>query len=170
MMKSALMILLFVFPFQPRLEIEEIRKMFYLAAESSDKAKDFQETLKQIDESNPLLLGYKGMAEMIMAKHSYNPVSKVTFFRRGKAFLEKAIELDPKNAELRYLRFSLQSNAPSFLNYNDDLDKDKAVIIDYLTSAGAVARDLDLETRMKAFIKESDYFSNKEKNLIKNQS
>ena len=39
--------------------------------------------------------------------------------------IEKAIEMDPQNAELRFIRLSIQKNIPSFLNYHSNLKEDE---------------------------------------------
>ena len=43
--------------------------------------------------------------------------------------MEKAINADKGDVELRSLRFAAQANIPSFLNYNDDLKLDKIFIL-----------------------------------------
>ena len=66
---------------------------------------------------------------MIMAKHVRNPISKMTWFNKGKKMLEAAIKADEKDVELRCLRFGIQSNVPSFLNYKENINKDKKFIL-----------------------------------------
>ncbi len=86
--------------------------------------------LKPYDESNnPLFLGYKAGANMIMAKHVRNPISKISWFNKGKKMLEAAIKADMKDVELRCLRFGIQSNVPSFLNYKEDINLDRKFIL-----------------------------------------
>jgi len=68
--------------------------------------------------------GYLGAALMLSARYGINPFRKHRDFSEGKVLLEEAIAKDHGNAELRFLRFCIQSNAPRFLGYRDDLAGD----------------------------------------------
>jgi hypothetical protein len=46
--------------------------------------------------------------------------------------LEKAIAADTSSVETRYIRFVLQSNVPSILNYNKQIISDKKYILSNL--------------------------------------
>ncbi len=84
-------------------------------------------------ENNPLLLGYKGIAVMMMAKHVFNPFKKLSYFIRGKSMLNQAIIKAKKNAELRFLRLTAQLRAPGFLDYDNYISTDKKHLV-YLLS------------------------------------
>lgn len=66
---------------------------------------------------------------MMMAKHVVNPFAKLSYFKKGKNMLEKAIEADSENVELRFLRYAAQTNAPSFLGYDDHIAGDKKFLL-----------------------------------------
>ena len=103
----------------------------YIKSNDHEKTcKEMIALLKPYDESNnPLFMGYKAGANMIMAKHVINPISKMSWFNKGKKMLEAAIKADAKDVELRCLRFGIQSNIPSFLNYKQDITRDKKFIL-----------------------------------------
>ncbi len=65
--------------------------------------------------NEPLFLGYHGASQMMMAKHVGNPFKKLSYFNKGKDMYTAAINADPRNVELRFLRFSVQAEAPGFL-------------------------------------------------------
>ena len=96
---------------------------------------------------------------MVMAKHVINPFSKLSYFSKGKQLLEKTIEADAKNVELRFLRFAVQTNLPSFLGYKEHIQKDKAFLI---KSIGHI-NDLELKQQVVAYLKSSDYVTTPEK-------
>lgn len=109
--------------------MEDIR-MSYKEAEADKKA---SETLLSLTEGatqavEPLVLGYHASANMFMAMHTFNPFKKLSYFNKGKELLQKAIEADEQNVELRFLRFAAQTQAPSFLGYNDQIDEDRAFL------------------------------------------
>ena len=76
----------------------------------------------------PINLGYLGGLQTIWANHVFNPINKLKTFKEGKNKIEKAIKLDPENVELRFIRLSIQKNAPLFLGYNSNINSDKEFI------------------------------------------
>lgn len=116
----------------------------------------------------PILVGYRGISEMLMCKHVLNPMSKLNYFRRGKRMLERAIKLAPGNTELIFLRYTTQVNVPTLLNYSGDLDGDKDKLLSYLNNGMSDQTDEDLYTRIKTYMLQSTRLSAFEKNNIKN--
>ena len=74
---------------------------------------------------------YLGAALILKAKHINSPISKLSFFRKGRKKLDDVIDKNPNFVEYRWLRYSLQKNAPGFLNYNKNLNMDSLSISMY---------------------------------------
>lgn len=109
---------------------EELRSLYWEAATSKDAAGQLLKLLAPVNEqSEPLLVCYKGAAEMFQAKYLFNPISKLNRFQKGKVLIETAIRRDPEHLEMRFLRFSIQSNLPSFLGYNECIENDKQMLL-----------------------------------------
>lgn len=114
-------------------EIEDVRVLFHKAESSQKVCIELMKLLEPYNEmNNALFLGYRASATIMMAKHLINPFSKLSYFKKGKLLLEKAIKFDRKNVELRFLRYTIQSNVPSFLNYSDDKENDKLFLLQSL--------------------------------------
>ena len=112
-------------------EIPVLRSLYYKAAVDKDSWKQMAELLSPIDaKSPPILVCYKGVSEIMEAKYVISPWNKLNSFNSGKELIESAVNRDSENLEIRFLRFSVQTNLPSFLNYHDHIDSDKAFIID----------------------------------------
>ena len=77
--------------------------------------------------------------------------------------LEKAIVSDPKNVEIRFMRFCVQTNAPYFLGYNNNISSDKLAII----KAWSPLSDLDLKEKIRKFMLTSNSCTNSEKIIFK---
>jgi hypothetical protein len=115
-------------------EIEDVRLLFHKAESSQRVCTELIELLQPFnEENNVLFLGYRASATMLMAKHLINPFSKLSYFKKGKLMLEKAIQFDRKNVELRFLRYTIQTNVPSFLNYYSNKENDRLFLIQSLT-------------------------------------
>ncbi|MFN8712821.1 MAG: hypothetical protein ACK5Z2_08200 [Bacteroidota bacterium] len=115
-------------------------------------------------EKNPVYYGYLGAAETIHAQFSYNPYTKLSRFNSGKEKLEAAIAKQPQSMELRYLRFTVQSGAPSFLGYNTQIAGDKKFLLDGLKNLSVT--DYDLYKRISGYLKQSVQLTAAEKQQL----
>lgn len=145
--------------------VTEVRNLYQKAAiESKSCTKIITLLDSYTEKNNALLAGYKACATMMMANYVSNPYSKLSNFREGKNLLEKCIKTDSENIELRFLRFSVQSKAPSFLGYNSSIKSDKKYLINSIQSIS----DADLKERIISFLKNSEHLTPGEKlKLIK---
>ncbi|PTS99691.1 hypothetical protein DBR11_11760 [Pedobacter sp. HMWF019] len=114
-------------------DMEEVKTLFESSAYSRSSADRLSKLLSKIDHSSPpLLICYKGVAEMMQAKYGFNPINKFRRFKRGKNLIEEAVKKEPDNLEIRFLRFVIQTNLPTFLNYNENIKEDKTYLLNNL--------------------------------------
>lgn len=147
----------------PSLEIVKLRELYYKAAADKDESEKFYSYLKTNPGVNSnVFTAYSGMSYMIKAKYSWNPYNKLSYFNKGKDKLEEAIEKDPYNPELRFLRFCIQTNAPGFLSYSNNIKEDKAMLL----VCYPLLKDNDLKRRIKDYSIESSYYTKEEKNTF----
>jgi len=145
----------------------EYRNLFAASPNDEAKATLLIEKTKNATTATPVDLGYLGGAKMAMANHCYMPNNKLKYFNEGKNLLQSAIIAAPNNIELRFIRFSIQCNVPSFLGYSSNLEADKTSLINHLKSSAA-KNDSDLKTRIKNFLLLSSQCTEAEKNAIRN--
>ena len=107
---------------------ETIRSLFKDAVNEKMKATELV-TYIDICKVTPISLGYRGAAKMLLAKFELNVFKKYELFQEGKNELENAILWDSESVELRFIRFSCQTNAPWFLNYRCSLNRDKEILL-----------------------------------------
>jgi hypothetical protein len=108
------------------LELDAIRNSYRLAAADKEVCKEMIDKLENSEDA--VHIAYLGAFQAIWAKHTDNPFKKLGTFRRGKNNIEKAIALDPSNAEVRFIRMSVQLNAPKFLGYSSNIEEDRKFI------------------------------------------
>lgn len=60
----------------------------------------------------PIYQALSGVGNFFLAKHSYNPFNKISYFIKGKNMLDDSIKKDPNNLEMRLLRFISQKKIP----------------------------------------------------------
>lgn len=142
----------------------QVRDLFYRASKSYTSADTLFKNFKNVSTNqDAFMIAYKGMSQLMVCYHSYNPYSKFKYFLKGKESLEQAILKDPNNVEYRFLRLSVQLNTPEFLGYNSNIDEDKLVIfngVKYLS-------DKDLLKRISDYTSNAKRISEKEKQHVK---
>lgn len=129
----------------------KLRSLYEKAAADEKYCRELLQLLKRAGHQNmdPLHMGYKAGATMMMARHSYNPFSKMSYFTEGRRMLEQAISRDKSNAELRFLRLAIQTNIPDFLNYSDNISTDRI----FLENAVQEISDLALKNMILEYLK-----------------
>lgn len=137
-MRGIFAAILFVLPaFQSGAQLDEIRALFAISSVDEAANKLLLSKTKTADlKKDPVLYGYHGAALMTMANHYTWPSTKLNYFNRGKKKLEKAVNYDLRNVELRFIRYSVQRGAPMMLGYYGNMESDKAFILKNIKKSG----------------------------------
>jgi hypothetical protein len=147
-MKNLILILFITissFSFAQAANLEQIREDYIAAIGNSDKADKLCDQLEGIKNPSALIMAYLGSVQAIKAKHAWNPVNKMSYLKQGFNTIDKAVEKDPNQLEVRFLRFSLQFYVPSFLGYSKNLINDKNKIVSILKNSSNTKLDVDGE-------------------------
>ncbi|AMP98553.1 hypothetical protein AY601_1638 [Pedobacter cryoconitis] len=163
-MKTLTLFILFMYGSHSYPEITELRTLYYESANDKAAAGKLLDLLSNVDDqSSQLLICYKGVAEMMQAKYTMSPISKFRRFKKGKEYIESAVAIDPENLEIRFLRFTIQTNLPSFLGYNDHIIADKTILIKNLDQI----HDKPFKQLVINYLFASKNMTEKERNSIK---
>ena len=132
-------------------DISEYRVLMQKGEASELYAKQLFEKSKQdLDKTKkPIYQALHGVGNFFMAKHVGNPLSKYSYFYKGKKLLDGAIEKDPKNVEIRYMRYMSQLRTPSFLGYKSNMEQDKKMILEEFQNV----KDDELKDYLKKYFK-----------------
>lgn len=109
--------------------------------ESLEQAEIFLQKLNQ--NKAPLAQAYAAGMLFMKSRFDKFPISKLKHFNKGKKQLDKLISENPKNIEMRYIRFLFQSEIPKFLGYNKNLDEDFLLFSQHILKAD-IPRDLKI--------------------------
>lgn len=143
--------------------MEKIREYYDQAPRSEEATQSLIRLVEGHTESSAVLLAYQASATMMMANHVGNPFKKISYFREGKKLLEQAVEREPSNVEVRFLRFAAQSEIPGFLGYKDNLKEDKQLILQQI----ARLQDKHLQELIVTYMMRSDDLTQQEKEQLK---
>jgi len=106
------------------IDLNYIRENYYKAFNDKKLCIQMLKDLKSL-ENESVYLAYLGAFQTICANHFFNPISKLNIFNKGKKNIELAVDKNPNNIEIRFIRLSVQKNSPSFLNYKININEDK---------------------------------------------
>lgn len=123
---------------------------FYKTLASEDITKLENELLKVKNSTLPEKKAYYGTLLLKKSKLVSNVNTKLSLFKEGKSMLENEIQKDTANAEFRFLRLIIQENAPRFLGYYQDLEKDGHYISKNVNTLSA-----EVKTAIAEYIKKS---------------
>lgn len=130
-------------------DFNKIRVQYQAAVTDENTCLVLIEKLRKEKEINNLELAYLGALETIWAKYVNNPFSKLSTFKKGKGKIEAAVKKAPNNLEIRYLRLSVQKNAPSFLGYKSNINEDTEFIKENRHQNGSEILQKNIETLLK---------------------
>ncbi len=132
-------------------DVANLRNMMTKGADSESIAISLvDQSKKALDNTKkPIYEAFYAMGNFLLAKHSSNPMKQFSYFKKGKNALDNAAKRDPKNLEIRFLRFMTQERAPGFLGYNKNLQADKTFILSEYKNSN----DKDLVRRIKNHFK-----------------
>lgn len=160
MMKKTLTLILFLFSVVGiAQDLETIRSQYPKATEDSELTDQLYKELSEVSENDVVLSAYKGAVSALKANFAKGLSNKKDYFKEGASLLDNAVVADPENAEIRYLRLSVQENAPLIVGYRGNINEDKEVIKNQYSSL----KSNSLKSVIKGFVETSSHFDESEK-------
>jgi hypothetical protein len=107
------------------------RQAFYKVL--SDNSKEgIDREIARLGEEKGSSLSRAYLGAMYMKKSGFvkGAGDKIRTFKKGAVMLEEEIKSNPSNVEYRFLRLTVQENAPKILKYDKQLNEDKRAIIE----------------------------------------
>ena len=116
-------------------DLKKMRELFLVINKNEEAVIQLKSLALQSKEMESILkTAYYAAAEMATAKYLLSPAAKLKAFKSGKKILQLCLAKDSLNVEVRYIRFAIQTNAPSFLGYTQNIQEDKLFLVDHLST------------------------------------
>lgn len=145
------------------LKLSEVRDLYKIAAQDKTQVPAFYDMLSHVEEKDGVALyAYKCAAVALKARHAKTIKGKKEGFKKGATNLEALIAKHPNRIEPRFIRLSIQENAPKILRYKSKIGEDKMFILKQYSNI----KSKSLQKHIKDYILQSKSFNDKEKALI----
>lgn len=129
----------------------QLRHHYERAAADKAAGEVFYQLLADYHAQDALVLGYKAAAQAIRARDA-SMFNKLTYVQDAARTFAQAVALAPDNAEIRFLRFSVESNLPAFLGLSQHVDEDKAFLLSSALAYPQSGLDVEAFRAMRSFL------------------
>ncbi|MDP3567491.1 hypothetical protein [Sediminibacterium sp.] len=164
-MIKAFVFTFFIFSVSVSSDLKKVRLHFTQMSKQEASVTSIKElTLTSKEIPATLKRAYYAAAEMASAQYKISPVAKVNVFNSGKKILEATILSDTSNLEIRYIRYTIQENAPAFLGYKKNIQADKLFLIKNVNNVKST--DPELFSSVYAYLLTYGKLSQQEKAFI----
>ena len=107
----------------------QLRELFIQATEHKAALDSLTQRLESIDKKTPVEECYFGICNAIYCQYDDGNWAKMKHVLKSRNHLNSAVDRDPKDPELRFMRLMLEHFLPSFLGMNKHIPDDLKVII-----------------------------------------
>jgi hypothetical protein len=135
-----------------------LRRHYEQAAADKVAGEKFYKLLADYQDRNGLVLAYKGASEAIRARDA-SMFNKLTYVQDAAKTFEQAVSIDPQNPEIRFLRFSVESNLPAFLGLSKHVDEDKEMLLNAALNHPGTGLDAEAFRTVRGFLVERGHVS-----------
>jgi len=126
----------------------------------------YLDKLELIDNPGAEIISYTGAACAFLARHISNPLKKIYYLNQSNRYLKKAVESDPDNVEIRFIRFLTQSQIPGILTLGYDVREDKKYIVDHLENMKMDGITDEMAQFLSSFLLKSKYCTAEEAEVL----
>lgn len=148
-------------------EIATLKTNLVKAVESSKLTDSIYKKLIKLPNKTALITAYSGTLEALKAKHSWNPYNKIKYVKVSLKTMQKAINMDKENMEIRFMRFSIEHYTPSFLGFSKDLTVDRKEIVKHYQNNNFGLADETLIKNVAKFMIDSERCTDEEIKIFK---
>ncbi|KAA3648501.1 MAG: hypothetical protein DWP98_08660 [Bacteroidetes bacterium] len=148
--------------------LDKLRPEYMKALHDIDLAPAVYLKFEAIENPSAKILAYKGALEAIMTRTTWNVFKKIGYLNKSQLSFNKAVELEPNNVEVRFMRLSVEHEIPSYLGYSTHMEEDKAFVVKHIAKFNPMNLDQQIMKEILVFVQKSGRFSQAEILLFEN--
>ena len=141
--------------------VHQLRRHYQQAAASKEAGEKFHKLMASYDKQDAVVLAYKAAAEAIRARDA-SMFNKLTYVQQAGKLFDQAVKLDDDNAEIRFLRLSVESNLPGFLGMSPHVEEDRQFLVSTLLKHPKSGLDAESFGLVRTFMVERGHVSGEE--------
>ena len=145
---------------------QQLRELFLQALEHRTALDSMTHRLECINKKTPVQECYYGMCYAIYCQYDDGNWAKMKHVLKSHNHLNSAVERDPQDPELRFLRLMLEHFLPGFLGMNKHIPDDLKII---LANPRFLDNDPPLQKKVSEFLIWSKRCTPEQEKLIKAQ-
>jgi hypothetical protein len=138
-----------------------LRRQYQLAATDKQAGEKFYQLMAAYTQQEPVVLAYKAAAEAIRARDA-SMFNKLTYVQNASKQFDQAVKLDADNAEIRFLRLSVESNLPAFLGLSQHVDEDRQFLVKTLLAHPKSGLDAESFALVRSFLVDRGHVTDSE--------
>ena len=168
--KTALIILFILSTFASVAQeptLQGAREAFHKAVLDEEQSRSFHQYMRTFENPTPVIAAYQAVSEAMLARVLWNPLSKLGQVRSYQRAMEHAVENDPHEIEIRFLRLAIEYNLPSFLGMSEHVEEDVIAILKNLSSAATLGLDPSYGQYIFYFLEQTNLCSEEQILLMK---
>ncbi len=135
--------------------INDIRSKIFYSDFNLDKSVQLISDIESLNLTDPIIQAYTGASELLVAKYSWNPISKISFLKNGVSKVNQAVSSDDENIEIRFLRFYIENSLPKYLGLSRNLSVDKDIIVSHLENLADLGLTKDIALYINQYMIDS---------------
>lgn len=112
--------------------LTELRTAYMKGLHNIDTMPKVYEMFKKVENPDGKVLAYKGAIEAIMTKTTWNVFKKMSYLKDSEESFKQAVQKNPNDVEVRFMRMAVQFEIPSYLGFSEDIDTDKEFIVKHI--------------------------------------
>jgi hypothetical protein len=151
---------------QEKSSLALIREELFYTDFNIDKCLSFYSKVAEYHQITPTITAYEAAAKALVAKHSWNPITKYSNLQDALTLLDKAILLEEMNLEIRFLRLYIENSLPTYLGKSNNMIGDKQLIIENIQLLNTLDLNADIIQYILKYLSTSVACTHEEKKII----
>ncbi len=154
--------------------LEKLRLVYFSGVENEEFIDSLQSLItnefgKDTSQFPAIALAYQAGVKALKSKHAFWPFSKMSYLNESMDLFAKAIDVAPRNLEIRFMRFSILYYVPGILGYDEEESQDAQVVYELLLDRNYSQIGYEIQEGMAEFILRTDHLTGDEKQTLKNR-
>jgi hypothetical protein len=146
--------------------LSKLRALYPKASAKEEIGRQFYARMASYQGNNPVVLGYQAVSEAVMAKHVWSPYQKLKHVRNSGTIFRDALNKDPQNPEVRFLRFTVEYSIPRYLKMSENLAADREFVAQQLLRHPNSGIDQEGYILMRNFMLNGNHLTPAERGLL----